>query len=204
MGESYPVICILYQCIAIPVLCTQLYLIYYQTIHIQTIDEVFIPCQSKFSQLWWNCHGPTRTIGSVKGEPLKTVNILNSSTFSVFCVSKLEKSSTFQSTFKKSSSAMPKSEKCSILSPLTFSISITSTNLPQTALQSSTETALMKVKNDLLFWPGLCISPCFLSLECNLWLCWSLYPSACRHLSPFPHLVLLKINMYFSPPHIWS
>lgn len=81
-------------------------------------------------------------------------------------------SRTFQATLK-SSSAMLKSEKWfAILSPLSFSITITSMNLPQTTLYSSAETALMKVKNDLLFWPGLCISPCYLWLKCSLWLCW--------------------------------
>lgn len=37
------------------------------------------------------------------------------------------------------------------------------------SVYSSTVTALMKVINGLLFWPGLCISPCFLGLQCSLW-----------------------------------
>ena len=56
-----------------------------------------------------------------------------------------------------------------------------------------TETALMKVTNDLLFWPGLCISPCFLWLKWSLWCCWFLYPSACRLLSSCSQLLMLLI-----------
>lgn len=100
---------------------------------------------------------------------------------------------------------MLKSEKWfAILSPLSFSMTITSMNLPQTTLYSSAETALMKVKNDLLFWPGLCISPCYLWLKCSLWLCWlvGICPPVLSWFCYFLYLVFSEKCRVWATPNV--
>lgn len=105
------------------------------------------------------------------------INILNSSP--LFFKFKIDKIVVFQASIKKAHQqhwSLRNDRPICYLEP-TYLLCIY--HLHESASDCSvqyTETALMKVTNDLLFWPGLCISPCFLWLKWSLWCSWSLYP----------------------------
>lgn len=85
------------------------------------------------------------------------MSVLNIFFPSCFCVPELTKEAVFKLLFKKlisSTEIWKMTGGFPILSRFTFSMSITSMNLPQTAMYNSTETA-----------------PCFLGLHCSLWCC---------------------------------